>query len=345
MSFHHDRPSPVSGSRLDVLDLTVAFGATVAVDHVSFSVPAGSTLAVLGPSGSGKSTLLRAIAGLDTVTDGSVRIDGVDQRSVPSHGRQLGLMFQDHALFPHMDVAANVAFGLEVRGQRGVEVERRVSEVLDLVGLSGFARRDVTTLSGGEAQRVALARALAPSPRMLMLDEPLGSLDRVLRERLVVDLRQLFTDIGLTILHVTHDQQEAFSLADEVLIMREGRVVQQGSPAAVWARPIDRFTATFLGHSNIWEEADHEVLAPVPSLRVLAPGEPLVSGAASIAAAVRATEFREGRWRLFLDELGGQARSIVVDTSRPFGIGAEVVVQVDSAGLHRLSSSPDQQMR
>ncbi|WP_299533289.1 ABC transporter ATP-binding protein [uncultured Streptomyces sp.] len=230
---------------------TVRFGGRAALDAVDLEVADHEIVCVLGPSGSGKSTLLRAVAGLQPLDGGKVLLDGVDQRNVPVHRRGLGLMFQDHQLFPHRDVAENVGFGLRMRGARSAERDGRVAELLDLVGLPGAGRRAVAALSGGEQQRVALARALAPHPRLLMLDEPLGQLDRSLRERLVVELRTLFARLGTTVLAVTHDQGEAFALADRVVVMRDGRIAQTGTPLEVWQRPASAFVARFLGFDNV----------------------------------------------------------------------------------------------
>ncbi|WP_432743204.1 ABC transporter ATP-binding protein [Streptomyces sp. JH002] len=233
--------------------LTVRFGAHTALDAVDLAVAEREIVSVLGPSGSGKSTLLRAVAGLRPADAGTVTLGGQDQSAVPTHRRGLGLMFQDHQLFPQRDVGGNIAFGLRMRGVSRQAAERRVAELLDLVGLPDAAGRSVGALSGGEQQRVALARALAPSPRLLMLDEPLGQLDRGLRERLVVELRQLFRQLGTTVLAVTHDQGEAFALADRVVVMRAGRIAQSGSPAEVWQRPASEFVARFLGFRNVTE--------------------------------------------------------------------------------------------
>ncbi|MDT0308178.1 ABC transporter ATP-binding protein [Streptomyces sp. DSM 44917] len=236
---------------LEVERLAVSYGPRPALSGVDLSVAEGETVCVLGPSGGGKSTLLRAVAGLAEPDAGTIRLAGRDQAGVPAHRRGLGLMFQDHQLFPQRDVGGNVAFGLRMRRVGRAERRRRVAELLELVGLPGAERRRVSALSGGEQQRVALARALAPSPRLLMLDEPLGRLDRDLRERLVVELRQLFRRLGTTVLAVTHDQGEAFALADRVVVMREGRIAQAGSPAEVWGRPADAFVARFLGFRNL----------------------------------------------------------------------------------------------
>ncbi|MEU9102517.1 ABC transporter ATP-binding protein [Streptomyces sp. NPDC048361] len=231
--------------------VTVRFGQRAALDAVDLEVAEHETVCVLGPSGSGKSTLLRVVAGLQHPDGGRVLLGGADQAGVPVHKRGLGLMFQDHQLFPQRDVAGNVAFGLRMRGAPRAEQARRVQELLDLVGLPGAGRRAVAALSGGEQQRVALARALAPSPRLLMLDEPLGQLDRTLRERLVLELRSLFGQLGTTVLAVTHDQGEAFALADRVVVMRDGHIAQTGTPLDVWQRPASEFVARFLGFENV----------------------------------------------------------------------------------------------
>ncbi|MFE7239950.1 ABC transporter ATP-binding protein [Streptomyces sp. NPDC057582] len=230
---------------------TVLFGKRAALDAVDLRVADHEIVCVLGPSGSGKSTLLRVVAGLHPPDGGRVLLDGADQTGVPVHRRGLGLMFQDHQLFPHRDVGANVAFGLRMHGVTRGDQDRRVAELLELVGLPGAERRAVAALSGGEQQRVALARALAPRPKLLMLDEPLGQLDRSLRERLVVELRTLFARLGTTVLAVTHDQGEAFALADRVVVMRDGRIAQAGTPLEVWQRPASAFVARFLGFDNV----------------------------------------------------------------------------------------------
>ncbi|MFF5936979.1 ABC transporter ATP-binding protein [Streptomyces sp. NPDC012508] len=230
---------------------TVRFGERAALDSVDLEVADHEIVCVLGPSGSGKSTLLRAVSGLQALDDGRVLLGGADQTGVPVHRRGVGLMFQDHQLFPQRDVGGNVAFGLRMHGVERAERDERVRELLELVGLPGASGRAVASLSGGEQQRVALARALAPRPRLLMLDEPLGQLDRGLRERLVVELRGLFGRLGTTVLAVTHDQGEAFALADRVVVMRDGRIAQTGTPLEVWQRPASAFVARFLGFDNV----------------------------------------------------------------------------------------------
>lgn len=228
---------------LSVVQLTVRFGAKTAVDAVSLAVPAGEVFALLGPSGSGKSSLLRAIAGLEPCT-GEIAWDGESAVRVPPHKRGFALMFQDGQLFPHLDVAGNVGYALRVSGRRS---EARVAELLELVGLSGFEKRRVTDLSGGEQQRVALARSLAASPRLLLLDEPLSSLDRELRERLAVDLRDILKTTGVTAILVTHDHDEAGVIADRIGILDAGRLRQTGTLAELRAHPVDDRVRAFLG--------------------------------------------------------------------------------------------------
>jgi thiamine transport system ATP-binding protein len=232
---------------LTIGDLTVMYDRFTAVAGVDLEVADGEIVCILGPSGSGKSSLLRAVAGLEPDARGLVSWDGDDLARVPPHRRGFGLMFQDHALFPHRDVQGNVAFGLRMQRLPRADVEARAGAALALVGLTGFERRRIRELSGGEQQRVALARARAAEPRLLMLDEPLGALDRALRERLVAELRALFVRLELTTLFVTHDHDEAVALADRLVVMHAGRIEQVGTPAEVWQRPANPFVARFLG--------------------------------------------------------------------------------------------------
>jgi thiamine transport system ATP-binding protein len=242
----------VRSGRALVLDgVGVRFDGRAALDGVDLAFDDTEIVALLGPSGSGKTTLLRVVAGLQAPTVGRVLLDGRDLAEVPVHRRGVGLMFQDFALFPHRDVGGNVAFGLRMQGVGATEVETRVAEVLELVGLAGTERRAVSTLSGGEQQRVALARALAPRPRVLMLDEPMGSLDRVLRERLPLELRRIFEGLGVTVLYVTHDQDEALAVADRTVLLRDGRVEADASSEALWSEPPTAFAARFLGLRNV----------------------------------------------------------------------------------------------
>ncbi len=236
-------------------ELTVRYGSQPAVDRVGLEIADGQVLALLGPSGCGKSTLLRAVAGLQPLAGGRIVWDGTDLARVPAYRRGFGLMFQDGALFPHRTVAGNVGYGLERRGVPRAQARSRALDLLELVGLAGMGERPIGALSGGQAQRVALARALAPRPRLLLLDEPLASLDRELRERLLADLRDVLRQTATSALFVTHDQGEAFAIADRLAVMRDGRLRQIGLPAEVWRQPADEWVAGFLGYSSIVDAA------------------------------------------------------------------------------------------
>ena len=220
------------------------------LDDISFTLGADETVCLLGPSGGGKSTLLRIIAGLEQAESGQVFWDGQDVSAEPAHLRNFGLMFQDYALFPHLNVGENVAFGLRMQHLPDEDIRRRVAETLALVNMSAFAKRRVTDLSGGEQQRVALARALVPHPRLLMLDEPLGALDRALRAQLSEDLRAVLQQMDIPVIYVTHDQEEAFAFGDRLFVLHEGRIIQSGSPSQVYNHPDSLWLATFFGHKN-----------------------------------------------------------------------------------------------
>ncbi|MER5752860.1 ABC transporter ATP-binding protein [Streptomyces sp. NPDC002088] len=311
---------------LSLASATVRFGGRAVLDAVDLDVAEHEVVCVLGPSGSGKSTLLRAVAGLQPLHGGRVSLAGRDQVGVPAHKRGVGLMFQDHQLFPQRDVGGNVAFGLRMHGASRGEQDARVGELLDLVGLPGAARRAVAALSGGEQQRVALARALAPRPRLLMLDEPLGQLDRSLRERLVVELRELFGRLGTTVLAVTHDQGEAFALADRVVVMRDGRIAQSGTPLDVWQRPADAFVARFLGFDNVVEATVSGAAADTPWGKI-----PVDEGAPQ---GTRTVLVRPGGVRLVSADEG--LRCTV--TARTFK-GTHVAVHLQPEGAPRLEAA------
>ncbi len=227
------------------------FDDTPALQGISLEVAQGEILCLLGPSGCGKTTLLRIIAGLEQPDSGRVLFQGRDVTPIPSHRRGVGLMFQDYVLFPHMTVGENIAFGLKMQGWSRRAIKERVQELLQLIAMPGYANRRVYELSGGQQQRVALARSLAPSPQLLMLDEPLGALDRTLRDQLLLELRDILKRLGQTAIYVTHDQVEAFAVADRVALMRAGRIEQIDTPEALYLRPATPFVARFLGMTNL----------------------------------------------------------------------------------------------
>jgi spermidine/putrescine transport system ATP-binding protein len=229
--------------------ITRRYGPLTAVDHLDLTVPAGSFFALLGPSGCGKTTTLRMIAGLDEPTAGRVLLGDADITRLRAYQRPVNTVFQSYALFPHLDVASNVAFGLRRRGVR--DTARQVDAMLALVQLDGFARRRPAQLSGGQQQRVALARALINQPQVLLLDEPLGALDLTLRRRMQIELKRIQTEVGVTFVHVTHDQEEAMTMADTVAVMNAGRIEQLGPPAQLYDLPATPFVATFLGRSTL----------------------------------------------------------------------------------------------
>ena len=237
---------------LELRHVTKSFDGQRALSDVSFRAKTGEITVLLGPSGSGKSTLLNIVAGLAVPGRGQVLWNEKDISSLPVHRRGFGLMFQDYALFPHRDVFGNIAFGLQMARQSSVRITKRVREVLSLVGLSNeFEHREVSSLSGGEQQRVALARALAPQPRLSMLDEPLGSLDRALRTRLLDDLSTILRKAGQTTLYVTHDQEEAYAIANRIVLLRAGHVEQVAAPEFLYRHPTSEFVARFLGLENL----------------------------------------------------------------------------------------------
>jgi len=312
--------------RLEVSGARVAFDGVSALAGVDLAVEAGEVVALLGPSGSGKSTLLRSVAGLQPLDAGEVLVDGVELGTTPPHRRGVGLMFQDHALFPHRDVGANVAFGLRMQGRPTAERRRRVAELLELVGLPGTEARRIQTLSGGEQQRIALARALAPEPRVLLLDEPLGALDRPLRERLVSELRDLFRTLGLTVLAVTHDQVEAFALATRIVLLDAGQVLQTGTPAAVWEQPSTVRAAQLLGFSN---------LGPLPGAPdgppvLVRPEGVRLSSGGSLTGVVQAVAFGGARSRVVIALADGRRLEAEVARAEVPTVGDAVGVSIDA---------------
>jgi ABC-type Fe3+/spermidine/putrescine transport system ATPase subunit len=347
---------------LDARDLRKSYGDTPALRGVSLRVAPGSIVCLLGPSGCGKTTLLRVIAGLERADAGTVMFAGRPIDGVPVHQRGFGLMFQDYALFPHRDVAGNVAFGLHMRGEPRGQIDARVAAMLDLVGLAGYDRRRVYELSGGERQRVALARSLAPSPRLLMLDEPLGALDRALRERLLDELRAILKRVGVTSIYVTHDQAEAFAIADWLVLMNAGLIEQQGPPEQVYRQPATRFAARFLGLSNlvgarVLGREGSTLLFETPLGRMRAAGDaqsgaavtlvlrpeaarpaPAAAGehANTIEGVVAERSFRGSRTRLAIRHASGQTLEFELDDAALPAVGEPLVLALRADAISLL---------
>ncbi len=332
---------------LEITHLTKTYHGAPLLRDLSFAVHPGEIVCLLGPSGGGKTTLLRIIAGLEAAERGDVFFDGKNLRAVPTHARGFGMMFQDLALFPHKNVFENIAFGLRMQNCAPAEVRARVNETLALVGLGEFAARDVTHLSGGEQQRVALARALAPRPRLLMLDEPLGALDRILREQLIGDLRAILKRIGAqqATLYVTHDQDEAFAIADRIAILHDGRIVQIGAPAEIYRAPANVFVARFLGMTNLIRahmradaraETELGIFAataqPTPSNKTLwALIRPawihLATSEPALAATVTDCSFRAGEFRVRV--VTAREIPLTFSSAHALPVGARIALAID----------------
>lgn len=227
------------------------FGDNVVLKDIDFAIEAGKFYTLLGPSGSGKTTILRLIAGFDSPTSGEIDFDGKKINDVPANRRQVNTVFQDYALFPHMNVAENVAFGLQIKGVGKQETAKRVQEALHLVQLDGYGEREITEMSGGQRQRVAIARALVNRPKLLLLDEALSALDHKLRVEMQTELRQLQRQLGITFIFVTHDQEEALAMSDQIMIINDGTIQQSGTPVDIYDEPLNHFVADFIGESNI----------------------------------------------------------------------------------------------
>jgi spermidine/putrescine transport system ATP-binding protein len=247
---HDVHPDHDATPDVEISRVTKRFGEVVAVDEMTLSVESGSFYSFLGPSGCGKTTTLRMIAGFEQPTSGEIYLAGTPVAGVPPYRRNVNTVFQHYALFPHMDVAQNVGYGLKQHKVSKTDVRRRVGEAMELVRLSGYERRRTWELSGGQQQRVALARALVNHPTVLLLDEPLGALDLKLRKEMQLELKALQREVGITFVYVTHDQEEALTMSDTIVVMHQGRIQQQGNPADLYERPVNRFTANFIGVSN-----------------------------------------------------------------------------------------------
>jgi putative spermidine/putrescine transport system ATP-binding protein len=319
-------------SALILEGLTKRFGAVTAVDEVDLTVRNGTFLCLLGPSGCGKTTLLRMIAGLEEPTAGRVLIDEADITPVPAHRRDFGMVFQSLALFPHLNVGQNISYPLRIRNAPRAEQDARVTELLELVHLPGFAARPISKLSGGQRQRVAIARALARSPRLFLLDEPLSALDAKLREAMQVELRQLQQRLAITTIVVTHDQREAMTMADLVVVMGEGRIRQIGSPLDIYRRPADAFVAAFIGSTNLLPATAGPRGAVIPGGVI--PGLSVPAGALGATISVRPEDIRI---------VGPQESPLRgrVTFVRDLGASVETFIQLDDRELVAVSPPRD----
>jgi putative spermidine/putrescine transport system ATP-binding protein len=301
----------VPGIRLRSLRKT--FGPVVAVDSIDLDVADGEFFAMLGPSGSGKTTVLRMIAGFEVPTSGSVQLGGVDATRIPPFRRDVNTVFQDYALFPHMNVEQNVAYGLRVRRVAREDRARRVAEALEMVRLTGFGGRKPSQLSGGQRQRVALARALVNRPRVLLLDEPLGALDLKLREQMQLELKSIQREVGITFLFVTHDQDEALTLCDRLAVFRDGHVEQVGTGAEVYEQPATRFVAEFVGTSNVISGDTAMPITGSPTtvairpekIRIAPPGTPAAAGEIAVDGVVAEIVYAGAQTKVVADVPGG----------------------------------------
>ncbi|MBE0555220.1 MAG: ABC transporter ATP-binding protein [Rhodobacteraceae bacterium] len=310
------------------------FGPVKAVDSVDLTIAEGAFFAMLGPSGSGKTTCLRLISGFETPTGGAIRIFGEDVSATPPHLRNVNTVFQDYALFPHMNVRDNVAYGLMVKGMGRAARLARAEEMLALVKLDGYGDRKPAQLSGGQRQRVALARALVNEPRVLLLDEPLGALDLKLREAMQDELKALQHRLGITFIFVTHDQHEALSMADSLAVFNEGRIAQIGTPAEIYDRPATRFVADFVGSSNVLPPDLTRALGGPAQWASLRPENTRLAASGPVTGTVTALRYLGSGTRVVLD-LGGTEVAALLPAGQPLPEpGAALSIAFDPAALH-----------
>jgi spermidine/putrescine transport system ATP-binding protein len=322
-----------------LVDVVKQFGDAVAVDHIDLEVEDGEFFSLLGPSGCGKTTTLRMIGGFEEPTSGLIELQGQDVTWLPPFKRNVNTVFQNYALFPHLTIYENVAFGLRRKHVADDEIKRRVTEMLELVELPGFERRKPTQISGGQAQRVALARALINRPAVLLLDEPLGALDLKLRKQMQVELKRIQQEVGITFIYVTHDQEEAMTMSDRIAVMNRGRYEQLGDPESLYERPRTRFVAGFLGISNLLagevegRESDYAVVRLVDNTRVRAPGG-LVDGHDRVSIGVRPEKIRLAEPESQPTTGHNQLRGVVSDASY---LGVSTQYQIEAEGGARLT--------
>ncbi|WP_169566360.1 ABC transporter ATP-binding protein [Sneathiella limimaris] len=322
-------------SGLTLTGIRKEFGSFVAVKDVNLDIPEGSFVCLLGPSGCGKTTLLRMIAGLEDPTNGDIHLDGEDITRIPTHKRNLGMVFQSLALFPHLSVAENIAYSLRIRKSSKSEQQARVKELLDLIHLPGYENRMINQLSGGQRQRVAIARALALSPGLFLLDEPLSALDAKLREDMQLELRQLQQKLGITTIVVTHDQREAMTMADLVVVMGEGRIRQAASPVDIYRKPADKFVADFIGATNLLEVAANGAGVPVFKSFPLKDLR-LPEGHSSATLSIRPEDVR-----IVSAEVGDLTGKVVF--IRDLGSTVETFVEIEGQQMTTVTSPRDRQ--
>ena len=312
------------------------FGPVKAVDRVDLDILAGEFFAMLGPSGSGTTTCLRLIAGFEQPTSRHIEIFGETAEGVPPYRRNVNTVFQDYALFPHLDVARNVAYGLMIRGVARAERERAVDEALELVRLPGYGARKPSQLSGGQRQRVALARALVNKPKVLLLDEPLGALDLKLREQMQEELKALQRQLGITFVFVTHDQGEALSMADRVAVFNDGRIMQIGTPQDIYRRPRSRFVADFVGSSNVVAPELAERLGGAAAWSSLRPEDIRIGSNHGITATVEGVHYLGASTRLVLDIEGTRVNALVPSGIATPAAGSLIHIECDAHNLHAM---------
>ncbi len=321
-------------SFLTLEKLCLAYGKTTAVKDLDLAVHKGELLALLGPSGCGKTTTMRSIAGLMPVKSGKITLDGRDITRTPSNRREVGLVFQSYALFPHLSVFENVAFGLRLKGVKGQELEKKVGAAIKSVGLSQFSSRKTPELSGGQQQRVALARSMVMEPKVLMLDEPLSNLDARLRLEMRTELQRVQKESGVTMIFVTHDQVEALALADRIVVMRDGKIEQIGTPEEIYNRPASSFVADFVGFENIFEIRDGKLVtgsdhASLPINVPVAAGlawrpHAIPLGSGPFDGVVRGVSFAGSTREYVLETPIGLVKSEMPASATPYEIGASV---------------------
>lgn len=324
---------------LELQRLYRRFGSLVAVDHLDLTLYKGEFFTLLGASGCGKTTIMRLIAGFDQPDGGRVRINGIDVTGLPPQKRNVHTMFQQYALFPHLTIWDNIAFGPRAQGRDSAEVRRRVGEMLEIVGLSAKARSRPKDLSGGQKQRVALARALVNTPALLLLDEPLGALDSSMRRGLQMQLKRIQREVGITFLMVSHDQDEAFSMSDRLVVLNAGRIEQLGTPTEIYERSATSYVAGFVGQANLLPQPDGQ-LGMVRPERIRLQSQPAASNEAGCVGRLTAIFYQGAEWRVELTTPQGQVLTILqnaAETTQPLQIGEEYWAVWKLTDLHRLA--------